>query len=115
MFVGLTNTPRDYAWGSTTAIAGPSSTRAVRRSGGRVLARHASRLRRVACSWTTPAGDLALRPRRPFRSSEGPCRRDARLAAGAPDARAGARRASRARTHSASRWMPRTATTRTAP
>ena len=46
MFIGITNTPRDYAWGSRTAIAELLGRAGVRRPGGRAVARRAPRLRR---------------------------------------------------------------------
>ena len=50
MFVGITNTPRDYAWGSSTAISELLGHAPSGRPGGRALARHAPRLARSRSS-----------------------------------------------------------------
>ena len=111
MFVGITNTPRDYAWGSTTAIPGLLGVAPTGAPQAELwLGAHPGSPSRLVGREGTLA-DL-VPGRLPFllKVLAAP---SAALAAGAPDARAGARRGSRARTRPASRSTRPSATTRT--
>ena len=102
MFVPIANTPRDYAWGSTTAIAGLLGTRAVRSAGGGTVAGRPPRVARAhplarsrrrhgtLADWV--AGRRGIRRSRRTATAvpaQAPRRRRPALAAGAPVAGAG--------------------------
>ena len=125
MFVAITNTPRDYAWGSTTAIAellAASPRRArPRRSCGWARTRGRPRRSSDAASVGTPTSQRGSRPTRralgPALAAHGArlpfllkvlAAAEPAVAAGAPDARAGACRvrARERRRHPARRVRP---------